>query len=188
MKFISIIMKATVVIGSLLLLSACADGVVEKADHEKEFVDNIVSKMTIDEKVEQMLQDAPYNERLGIPRMMYSECLHGLWLEGATVFPQAIALGSTWNPELIKEMTSYIAKEARGIGVTHCYSPNLDVSIGDARYGRIEESYGEDPYLVSRMGVAFIQGLQGEGDEYLDENHIIATAKHLLHILKIGQD
>lgn len=173
-------MKATVVIGSLLLLSACADGVVEKADHEKEFVDNIVSKMTIDEKVEQMLQDAPYNERLGIPRMMYSECLHGLWLEGATVFPQAIALGSTWNPELIKEMTSYIAKEARSIGVTHCYSPNLDVSIGDARYGRIEESYGEDPYLVSRMGVAFIQGLQGEGDEYLDENHIIATAKHFV--------
>ena len=173
-------MKTTVLIGGLILFSACTESKVEKVNQEEEFVENIVSKMTIDEKIEQMVQDAPYNERLGIPRMMYSECLHGLWLEGATVFPQAIALGSTWNPELIKKMTSYIAKEARSIGVTHCYSPNLDVSIGDARYGRIEESYGEDPYLVSRMGVAFIKGLHGEGDEYLDENHIIATAKHFV--------
>ena len=178
-KYLSI-MKVTVLIGSLILFSACTENNLEKVNQEKEFIENIVSKMTIDEKIEQMVQDVPYNERLGIPRMVYSECLHGLWLEGATVFPQAIALGSTWNPELIKEMTSYIAKEARGIGVTHCYSPNLDVSIGDARYGRIEESYGEDPYLVSRMGVAFIKGLQGEGDEYLDENHIIATAKHFV--------
>lgn len=173
-------MKTTVLIGCLILFSACTEGDVKNVNKEKEFVESIVSKMTLDEKLSQMVQDAPYNERLGIPRMMYSECLHGLWLEGATVFPQAIALGSTWNPELIKKMTSYIAKEARGIGVTHCYSPNLDVSIGDARYGRIEESYGEDPYLVSRMGVAFIKGLQGEGDEYLDENHIIATAKHFV--------
>lgn len=142
------------------------------------FVRDLLDKMTIEEKIEQMVQDAPYNERLDIPPMIYSECLHGLWLEGATVFPQAIALGSTWNPELVKQMAGYIAKEARLAGITHCYSPNLDVSVGDPRYGRIEESYGEDPYLVSRMGVAFIKGLQGEGDEYLDENHIIATAKH----------
>lgn len=134
--------------------------------------------MTIEEKLNELLQDAPANERLGIPNMTYSESLHGLWLEGATVFPQAIAMGSTWEPELLTEMNGHVAKEARSIGVTHCYSPNLDVIIGDPRYGRVEESYGEDPYLVSRMGVAFINGLQGVGEERFDENHIVATAKH----------
>ena len=77
-------------------------------------------------------------------------------------------------------MASQTALEARALGVTHCYSPNLDVISGDPRYGRVEESYGEDPYLVSRMGVAFIEGLQGTGDEQFDENHVIATAKHFI--------
>ncbi len=138
----------------------------------------LLEQMTLEEKIVQMTQDAPVNERLGIPRMTYSECLHGLWLDGATNYPQAIALGSTWEPSLIKEMTTIIAKEARAANLTHCYSPNLDIIAGDPRYGRVEESYGEDPYLVSRMGVAFIQGLQGMGEEQFDENHIMATAKH----------
>lgn len=141
-------------------------------------VEALLNQMTLEEKIAQMSQDAPVNERLGIPKMTYSECLHGLWLDGATNYPQAIALGSTWEPSLIKEMTTFIAKEAREANLTHCYSPNLDVISGDPRYGRVEESYGEDPYLVSRMGVAFIQGLQGEGKEQFDENHIMATAKH----------
>ncbi len=141
-------------------------------------VEDLLSNMTLEEKIAQLTQDAPTNERLGIPIMLYSECLHGLWLKGATVYPQAIALGSTWEPELLREMTTQIAKEARAANLTHCYSPNLDVISGDARYGRVEESYGEDPYLVSRMGVAFIEGLQGTGEEQFDENHILATAKH----------
>ena len=140
----------------------------------------LMQVMTLEEKVAQLTQDAPKNERLGIPFMKFGECLHGLWEEGATVYPQAIGLGSTWDPALIKKMTSQIAKEARSVNITHCYSPNLDVISGDPRYGRVEESYGEDPYLVSRMGVAFIQGLQGEGSERLDENHVIATAKHFV--------
>lgn len=141
-------------------------------------VESLLDQMTLEEKIIQMTQDAPVNERLGIPMMQYSECLHGLWLDGATNYPQAIALGSTWDPRLISEMTTLIAKEAREANLTHCYSPNLDVISGDPRYGRVEESYGEDPYLVSRMGVAFIQGLQGMGEEQFDENHIMATAKH----------
>lgn len=141
-------------------------------------VETLMAKMTLEEKIAELTQDAPANERLGIPIMHYSECLHGLWLDGATNYPQAIALGSTWQPELLKEMTTQIAKEARAANLTHCYSPNLDVISGDPRYGRVEESYGEDPYLVSRMGVAFIQGLQGMGDEQFDQNHILATAKH----------
>jgi beta-glucosidase len=143
-------------------------------------VDKLLKQMTLDEKIAELTQDAPANERLGIPMMRYSECLHGLWLDDATNYPQAIALGSTWEPELLREMTNQIAKEARAVNITHCYSPNLDVISGDPRYGRVEESYGEDPYLVSRMGVAFIQGLQGMGDEQFDENHILATAKHFV--------
>lgn len=143
-------------------------------------VKSLVSKMTLEEKIAEMTQDAPTNKRLGIPQMIYSECLHGLWLEGATVYPQAIALGSTWEPNLVSKMTKEIAKEARAVNISHCYSPNLDVANGDPRYGRIEESYGEDPYLVSRMGVAFIQGLQGMGNDRLGENHVLATAKHFV--------
>src|SRR6056297_1921877 len=128
-------------------------------------VDQLIAQMTLEEKIAELTQDAPANERLGIPLMRYSECLHGLWLDGATNYPQAIALGSTWDPELLREMTTQIAKEARAVNITHCYSPNLDVITGDPRYGRVEESYGEDPYLVARMGVAFIEGLQGTGEE-----------------------
>ncbi|WP_282040888.1 beta-xylosidase [Winogradskyella flava] len=150
-----------------------------------EKVEDLISKMTLDEKIAEMTQDAPANERLGIPYMKYAEALHGMWLVldyygNTTVYPQAIAAGSTWEPELVRKMASQTALEARALGVTHCYSPNLDVISGDPRYGRVEESYGEDPYLVSRMGVAFIEGLQGTGDERFDENHVIATAKHFI--------
>lgn len=143
-------------------------------------VEALISQMTIDEKIAELTQDAPANDRLGIPFMKFGEGLHGLWYDGVTVYPQAIALGSTWEPELIKKMASQTALEARALNITHCYSPNLDVVSGDARYGRVEESYGEDPYLVSRMGVAFIQGMQGMGKERLDENHILTTAKHFV--------
>ena len=141
-------------------------------------VDNLLKQMTLEEKINELTQDAPPNKRLGIPMMIYSECLHGIWLDGATNYPQAIALGSTWDPGLIEDMSTLIAKEARAANISHCYSPNLDVYNGDARYGRVEESYSEDPYLVSRMGVAFIEGLQGTSEEKFDENHILATAKH----------
>ncbi|WP_299012511.1 beta-xylosidase [uncultured Polaribacter sp.] len=160
----------------------------EKSEKDKEIankVQDLLGKMTLDEKIAEMTQDAPANERLGIPYMKYAEALHGVWLVldyygNTTVYPQAIAAASTWQPELVKKMASQTAIEARALGVTHTYSPNLDVISGDPRYGRVEESYGEDPYLVSRMGVAFIQGLQGMGDEQFDENHVMATAKHFI--------
>ncbi|GGZ25303.1 beta-glucosidase [Echinicola pacifica] len=167
---------------STALLLSCQEKNTEN-DRDSEIdrkVSALLKEMTLEEKVAELTQDAPPNDRLGIPMMRYSECLHGLWLPGATVYPQAIALGSTWDPESIRQMTTAIAKEARAANLTHCYSPNLDVISGDARYGRVEESYGEDPYLVSRMGVAFIEGLQGVGEEQFDENHILATAKHFV--------
>ena len=144
-------------------------------------VEDLIGKMTLEEKIAEMTQDAPANERLGIPRMKYSEGLHGLWEDdNVTVYPQALACGSTWDPELIRKMASQTAKEARSLNITHIYSPNLDVITGDPRYGRVEESYGEDPYLVSRMGVAFIEGMQGVGEERFDENHVLTTAKHFI--------
>ncbi|TBN02946.1 glycosyl hydrolase [Hyunsoonleella flava] len=173
-----------------LLFTGCQSSTSNSAGNDKdqeinEKVEALLSQMTLDEKIAEMTQDAPANERLGIPYMKYAEALHGVWLVldyygNTTVYPQAIAAASTWQPELIKKMASQTALEARALGVTHTYSPNLDVISGDPRYGRVEESYGEDPYLVSRMGVAFIQGLQGMGDERFDENHVIATAKHFI--------
>ncbi len=181
--------KIGLILSVLILLMGCQQ-TVEKSMSPKEAeiakkVESLISQMTLEEKIAEMMQDAPANERLGIPEMKYGEALHGLWLVldyygNTTVYPQAVACASTWEPVLIKKMASQTALEARALGVTHCYSPNLDVYAGDARYGRVEESYGEDPYLVSRMGVAFIQGLQGTGDEQFDENHVIATAKHFV--------
>ncbi|PWH84623.1 glycosyl hydrolase [Algibacter marinivivus] len=185
-------MKKLFVLGffTVLLLNCNSESKANKTMSQEdseisEKVEQLLSEMTLDEKIAEMTQDAPANDRLGIPFMKYGEALHGLWLVldyygNTTVYPQAVACASTWEPELIKKMASQTALEARALGVTHCYSPNLDVYAGDARYGRVEESYGEDPYLVSRMGVAFIEGLQGTGDEQFDENHVIATAKHFV--------
>ena len=180
-------MKKLTLIGFIAItIFACDSGKIvaqskQLSDTEiKKNVDNLLSQMTLDEKIAEMSQDAPANDRLGIPFMKFGEGLHGLWYDGVTVYPQAIACASTWEPELIKKMASQTALEARALNITHCYSPNLDVISGDARYGRVEESYGEDPYLVSRMGVAFIQGMQGMGNERLDKNHVITTAKHFV--------
>ncbi|GAB7255933.1 glycoside hydrolase family 3 N-terminal domain-containing protein [Polaribacter sp. OB-PA-B3] len=182
--------KLVLLVFLLNLFSACtsteSNSSASKEDDEiATKVNDLLSQMTLEEKIAEMTQDAPANERLGIPYMKYAEALHGVWLVldyygNTTVYPQAIAAASTWQPDLVKEMASQTALEARTLGVTHTYSPNLDVISGDPRYGRVEESYGEDPYLVSRMGVAFIQGLQGIGEERFDKNHVIATAKHFI--------
>lgn len=114
--------------------------------------------------------------RLGIPALVVGECLHGHMSGDATIFPQAIGLASTWDPDLIREMATCIALEARAVGVNQALSPDLDLAR-DPRWGRVEETYGEDPYLTARMGVAYVRGLQGEG-EGIDGEHIVATVKH----------
>lgn len=177
------IKNSSLVVLCALILGACQNNLSNDALKDKVIAQNVaalIDQMTLDEKIAELTQDAPANDRLGIPFMKFGEGLHGLWYDGVTVYPQAIACGSTWDPKLIKKMASQTALEARALNITHCYSPNLDVISGDARYGRVEESYGEDPYLVSRMAVAFIEGLQGTGDEQFDENHVMATAKHFV--------
>ncbi len=114
--------------------------------------------------------------RLGIPAMVISECLHGHMSLGATIFPQAIGLACTWEPALIRQMAGIAAREARSVGVAQALSPDLDLAR-EPRWGRVEETYGEDPYLCSRMGVAYIQGIQGPGP-VVDHEHLVATLKH----------
>lgn len=111
--------------------------------------------------------------RLGIPAMLHEECLTGWQAKGATIFPQAIGLASAWEPELIETMTKTIRTQLKSINAHQGLAPVLDVAR-DPRWGRTEETYGEDPYLVATMGRAYIRGLQGEDLR----NGIAATVKH----------
>jgi beta-glucosidase len=149
----------------------------------------IVSQMTLDEKVLQMQNQAPALPRLGIPAYgWWNEALHGVARAGqATVFPQAIGLAATWDTPLLHRIADIIATEARAkynealrhdnhgqyYGLTF-WSPNINI-FRDPRWGRGQETYGEDPFLTGRMGVAFIQGMQGDDPHYFK---VIATAKH----------
>jgi beta-glucosidase len=115
--------------------------------------------------------------RLGIPTLFHGEGLHGYMARGATSFPQAIALGSTWDPALITKVFTVVAREARARGVQLLLTPVINLGR-DPRWGRIEETFGEDPYLVGRMGVAEVRGLQGPTLP-LAPGHVFATLKHM---------
>ena len=120
------------------------------------------------------------NTRLGIPPIQIAECLHGVLAYGATIYPQAIAQGSTWNPELIEKMAAAIAKEASSAGVDQALSPLFDL-IRDPRYGRNEECYAEDPYLTGIIGSAFVRSMQGKPEETkygIPAGKLMCTAKH----------
>ena len=150
---------------------------------------NLVGQMTLEEKVLQMQNSAPAVERLGIPAYnWWNEALHGVARGGqATVFPQAIGLAAMWDTELMQRVADTISTEARAkyneairtntykqyLGLTF-WSPNINI-FRDPRWGRGQETYGEDPYLTGQMAVAFIKGLQGDDPNYFKT---IATAKH----------
>jgi len=114
--------------------------------------------------------------RLGIPQIFQGEALHGFMSYGATSFPQALALASTWDPALVNRVFNAAADEMSAAGVQQAFTPVLDLAR-DPRWGRTEETYGEDPYLGSRMAVAAVTGLQGTGFS-IDRHHVMATAKH----------
>ncbi len=145
-------------------------------------VKEIISQMTLEEKLSQM-SSAYQNAipRLNLPEYKWhNECAHGVAHTGVTVFPAPINFAATFNPELIKEVANAISDEARilfnqqaGIGLNF-WSPNLDLAR-DPRWGRTQETYGEDPYLASRMAVAFVKGIQGEHPVYLKA---ILSPKH----------
>ncbi|HZT21894.1 MAG TPA: glycoside hydrolase family 3 C-terminal domain-containing protein, partial [Verrucomicrobiae bacterium] len=154
-------------------------------------VRDLVSRLTLQEKVSQLLANPPAIGRLGIPAYSHrNECLHGVADAGvATVFPQVIGMAATWDVPLIRREAEVIATEARAkhndyvarhhgntgehFGLNF-YAPNLNL-VRDPRWGRGQETYGEDPFLTAQMGVAFIKGLQGDDPKYVE---VLACAKH----------
>ena len=109
--------------------------------------------------------------RLGVPAMIHEECLAGYMGLGATNFPQPIAMASTWDPDLVRRVACAIGSDMKKVGAHQGLAPVVDV-VRDPRWGRTEESFGESPYLVARMGVAYIEGIQ--------ENGVVATTKHFV--------
>ncbi|MGK9367447.1 glycoside hydrolase family 3 C-terminal domain-containing protein [Melioribacter sp. Ez-97] len=155
---------------------------VYKPGSYKDRLNDMIALMTRDEKISQLTNQTDAIPRLGLKAYNYwSEALHGVLEEGATSFPQAIALGATWEPDLVYRIATAISDEARafnklkGKGLTY-WSPTINIAR-DPRWGRNEESYGEDPYLLSRMGVEFIKGMQGDHPYYLKT---VATPKHFI--------
>jgi beta-glucosidase len=116
------------------------------------------------------------HSRLGIPVIFHEECLHGHAAIGGTSFPQPIALAATFDPDLVRDLYAMTAEEARLRGTHQALTPVVDVAR-DPRWGRVEETFGEDPYLVSRLGIAAVQGFQGDAS-FKDRKHVIATLKH----------
>jgi beta-glucosidase len=116
------------------------------------------------------------NTRLGIPAILHDEILHGHMAQGSTSFPQPLALASSWDLDFVTKVFAAGALETRARGSHQVLGPNLDVAR-DPRWGRTDETYGEDPYLVSRMAVTVVKALQGPGPA-VEGDHIIATAKH----------
>jgi beta-glucosidase len=192
--------KLCVVISSLLLMgSVRCVAQTQKNDSRPTYldssasiekrVDDIVSRMTLEEKALQMQYDAPAIPRLEIPAYnWWSEALHGVARAGnATVFPQAIGLAAMWDTNLMHRVADVISTEARAkyndatshgnrsinYGLTF-WSPNINI-FRDPRWGRGQETYGEDPFLTGRMAVAFVKGMQGDDPKYLK---VVSTAKH----------
>ncbi|MFA5783310.1 MAG: glycoside hydrolase family 3 C-terminal domain-containing protein [Phycisphaerae bacterium] len=155
---------------------------VFKQNSYKERLADLINLMTVDEKIKQLANQSDAIPRLGISEYNYwNEALHGVLAGGATSFPQVVAMGSTWDPDLVYLVATAISDEARalniitGKGLTY-WSPTVNIAR-DPRWGRNEESYSEDPYLLSQMGVAFIKGMQGNDPYYLKT---VATPKHFI--------
>ncbi|MFI3322179.1 MAG: glycoside hydrolase family 3 N-terminal domain-containing protein [Rikenellaceae bacterium] len=155
----------------------------------KERAADLVSRMTLKEKASQMVNEATAIDRLGVPSYMWwNECLHGVARSGnATIFPQSVGVAASFDTDLVYRMTNAISDEARSLylqaeakgndgkytGLTF-YSPNINI-YRDPRWGRGQETFGEDPYLTSQLGVAYVKGLQGDDEKYLKT---AACAKH----------
>ena len=184
-------LKTTAVSLSLSLYPRRAWGQIYKDPNQPvdKRVDDLLSRMTLEEKASQLLSESPPIDRLAIPAYdWWNECLHGVARAGvATVFPETIGIAATWDTGLLFRVATAISDEARakheefvrrgkrGIyqGLTF-WTPNINI-FRDPRWGRGMETYGEDPYLTGRMAVQFIRGLQGDDPKYLKT---VATAKH----------
>jgi beta-glucosidase len=188
-KFYLLVILGVFLYPSLLKAQSSLPAYRDQSLSVEKRVNDLVSRMSLEEKISQMQYTAPAIPRLGIAEYnWWNECLHGVARNGiATVFPQAIGMAATWNPELIRQEADIISTEARakyreaieanqhGIyqGLTF-WSPNINI-FRDPRWGRGQETYGEDPYLTSAIGKAFVEGLQGTDPNIFK---VVATAKH----------
>jgi len=200
-KYVNFAAKSFIAI--FLFMVGCTSPKTEKTTMEYDFpfqnpelstderIDDLISRLTLEEKVSQMMHESPEIERLGIPAYnWWNECLHGVARAGsATVFPQAIGMGATFDDQLINRVSTAISDEARAMyhaaarldnrvryaGLTF-WTPNVNI-FRDPRWGRGMETYGEDPYLMSKMGVSFVKGLQGDDPNYLKA---AACGKHFV--------
>ncbi|MBQ9976358.1 MAG: glycoside hydrolase family 3 C-terminal domain-containing protein [Clostridia bacterium] len=146
------------------------DSVVKNGDFPKNSIGGMWGETLSAEDVNK-LQDMAKSTRLGIPLIIAYESLHGLMKDYSTVFPQSIGIGATFNEELVEKMATVIGHEAYVSGIRQTFAPDLDIAR-DPRWGRVEETYGEDPYLTSRLGVAYVKGLQSQ--------KVSATLKHYI--------
>ncbi len=162
---------------------------LDQTKSTQERINDMIGKMTLEEKVSQLVYNSPEIERLGIPAYnWWNECLHGVARSGvATVFPQAIGLGATFDQDLMFRIATAISDEARAMynaavkkgyrmqygGLTF-WTPNINI-FRDPRWGRGQETYGEDPYLMGLLGSSLVKGLQGDDPQYLK---VAACAKH----------
>ncbi len=159
-------------IGQITRVSETRGGVSQTSDkgekgmtaYENAVLTNFLQKFFIEET------------RLGIPAIFHEECLHGLAASNATSYPQPIALSGTFNTDLVQKVYEKIALETRSRGAHQALTPVVDIAR-DARWGRVEESYGEDTYLTTQMGIAAVRGFQGDAG-FKNKKHIVATLKH----------
>ncbi len=181
------IARRAVVAAGVALAILCHPAIAQLSFEQR--ARDLVAQMTLAEKVSQMKDVAPAIERLGIPAYnWWNEALHGVARSGlATVFPQAIGLAATWDDSLVLQMATVVSDEARAkyheyrrqgkhdrYGGLTFWSPNINL-FRDPRWGRGQETYGEDPFLAGRLAVQFIHGMQGDDPTYLKT---VATVKH----------
>ena len=183
------------VVISITFFNCCDTSITEEYPFQnpelsiEERVDDLVDRLSLQEKIDQLNYDAPAIDHLNIPAYnWWNECLHGVGRAGkATVFPQAIGMAASWNKHLLAEIGQVISDEARAkynkfqeLGKTDIYygltfwTPNINI-FRDPRWGRGQETYGEDPFLTGELATSFIKSLQGNDPDYLK---VIATSKH----------
>jgi beta-glucosidase-like glycosyl hydrolase len=154
-----------------------ADGADELLEHPPGHVAHLIvdDPAQLARVVGQIQRQVITRSRLGIPILFHAETLSGLLGGGHMVFPTAIGLAAAWSPELVEDMAALIRRQMRRVGLAHALSPVMDVAL-DPRWGRVHETYGEDPYLCAALSVAYTRGLQGDGLA----DGVIATGKHFL--------
>lgn len=184
-KIISLLLAASMLCGGASAIMAEENTKIEVPAYLNEELSfeeraaDLVSRMTLEEKVAQLGYSAPAIDRLGVSKYNYwRECLHGVARQGvATSFPTSLSLSNTWNTELIERVADVTSTEARAKNSKtdlSYYTPTVNMAR-DPRWGRNEETYGEDPYLTGQIGGAFVKGMQGDDEKY---TKIIATIKH----------